>query len=519
MSKSTMKNIIDSRVVSIIFLILFILTPLLSAILFCAIDGRTIGDIYIPLGGWSDEITYYKQIEGMLSHGVPRGYFGFNQSKAIYGSFAYWGFLPLIPYVIWGYFLGWTYTSPVYANIFFCILAFAFIYFFLRPCKKWCISFSLFWILFQFLNRHVLSGVVEASVIQQLVFVVVIGECLLSEKKRMMIGMTRNKENILIILCTIIIFFMTVVRPYYAVYYLIPFWAVVRDKKRIGMIAVPVTAFLSIVCFVLYKKYTCAAYFDDVILMDDMLSAGIAGGFSHIINDVLELMRYIWYALRYQDVVGWYYLFFFVELAIMLFVCIYNLGKKKSLPQMYVVTLVGNGLILFSIILLYNLVVGGRHILPLIVVNSILLLTETHIGIGGFLSGLAILCTVLSGNNEPLPYAEEKYVEWMKSLEKVFAEHIEVTDIMSYDNVVGMPVSDKDKEDASKEVVTYYGLLYAMPAGMGVSLDFESFYDNPQNIKAKYVLAHPDGMIRQKLEDAGMNCIIEMEELVVYERQ
>lgn len=93
-----------NRYLNSIFILVFIMTPLLSAALFCLKDGRMIWDIYIPLGGWSDEITYYKQIEGILSYGLPRGYFGYNQSRALYGSLAVWGLIPLIPYVVWGFF-------------------------------------------------------------------------------------------------------------------------------------------------------------------------------------------------------------------------------------------------------------------------------------------------------------------------------------------------------------------------------------------------------------------------------
>lgn len=511
MSQAITNKITIGKIVSFAAGVLFILTPLLSGILQCALDGKTLADIYIPLGGWSDEITYYKQIESMVSHGIPRGYFGFNQSKAIWGPFAYWGVLPLIPYVIWGVVFGWTYTSPIYANIFFCILAFAFIYFMLHPDKKWCFSFSLFWLFFQYLNRHILSGVVEASVIQQLVFIVVIGECLLSDKVREKVEITSRKEKILLITCIVFIFFMTVVRPYYAVLYLIPFWAVVRDKNKVGMITVPAVALLSIIVFVIYKKYTCAAYFNDVILVDEMFAEGIKGIGTQIWGDIVELGKYIWYALRYHDAVGWYYIFLFVELFIMLLVVVYGLFKKRAIPRMYVVTLIGNGLILLSIMLLYSLVVGGRHILALIVVNAILLLTETHISIGGGLAVLGILCSLLAGQKEPIPYANKEYVAWLENLKAVFAEHMEVTDQLSYDNVVGMPVSG--------DAVTYYGYLFAVPAGMGVSIDFWEMYEEQGNIKAKYIIAHPNAGVRDRLEAVGMECVVEMDELVLYVRE
>ena len=100
-----MNKIFSKKVWKILIIIIFVLTPLISAVLFCLKDGRRIDEVYIPLGGWSDEITYYKQIEGILSHGMPRGYFGYNQSKALYGTLGVWGLVPLIPYVIWGGYL------------------------------------------------------------------------------------------------------------------------------------------------------------------------------------------------------------------------------------------------------------------------------------------------------------------------------------------------------------------------------------------------------------------------------
>lgn len=498
---------------------LFVCTPLLSGILLCAADGKTLADIYIPLGGWSDEITYYKQIEGMLSHGIPKGYFGYNQSQAMYGPFGYWGFLPLIPYVIWGRFFGWTYTSPIYANIAFCILAFIFIYVLLKPDKKWCVGFSFFWIFFQFFNRHVLSGAIEASLTLQLVVVIVLGERLLSDRVRNRIASTPCEENWFVAISTAMVFFLTVLRPYYAVFYLIPFWAVIRKKQLKGIIAVPATALLSLVCFVLYKQYTCAAYYEDVIHMDDMLAGGVAGIFTKLATDSAQIAKYIWYGIRYEDVTGWYYLFLLVELGIMLFVCIRRWLKKESAPRLYVATLIGNVLILISISLLFTLVVGGRHILPLIIVNAVLLLTETHVSAGWILGCIGILCTLLAGNNEPLPYANKEYVQWMENLEKTFAEHMEVTDILSYDNVVGSLVSGSSKEDPNKEAVPYYGYLYAVPAGMGVSIDFWEMYEEPENIKAKYIIAHPEAKVRDRLEEAGMKCVLEMDELVLYARE
>jgi len=107
----------------------------------------------------------------------------------------------------------------------------------------------------------------------------------------------------------------------------------------------------------------------------------------------------------------------------------------------------------------------------------------------------------------------------MENLEDTFAEYMEVTDTLSYDNVVGSLVSGCSKEDESREAVPYYGYLYAVPAGMGVSIDFWEMYEEPENIKAKYIIAHPDAKVRDRLEEAGLKCVLEMEELVLYIRE
>lgn len=55
-----------------------------------------------------------------------------------------------------------------------------------------------------------------------------------------------------------------------------------------------------------------------------------------------------------------------------------------------------------------------------------------------------------------------------------------------------------------------------MPSGVGISLDFQDYYENPQNIKAGYILVHPDGEIRKVLEAADMECVFENDEMALY---
>lgn len=504
-----------------IVVIFFVLTPILSAILFCMKDGRRISDIYIPLGGWSDEITYYKQIEGILSYGMPRGYFGYNQSRALHGSLGVWGLTPLIPYVIWGYFFGWNYCSPIFANIFFCVIALIAICIFLRPEKRWMVTFAVFWVTNQFLNRYVLSGVVEASVMTQLMLVITGGEYLLSDRIREQKErvFSAQKDTAVLLFVTLLICILTVARPYFAVLFLIPFWKAIIDRRKGWVAGLPFVTVMTIAAFFLNNYYFCSTYFRNMLSFEEVRSGGIVGFWERLSASLIEIVKLIWYAVRYKGSgVGWYYLLLLIELSAMFCVCIYRICRHRKAPRMFIAALIGESLILLSIIELYDLGVGARHILALITVNMVLLMLEVHFTWGIVLAAVCVVSIFQTQGADVLPYGNEEYMEYMETLEQEFNRIVQVTGEISYDNVVAMPTADRNAHEPERGVCTYYGLLFAMPAGVGISLDYEDFYDNPENIKAKYIMVHPEGKIKDMLENMGMHCAFENEELMLYVR-
>ncbi|MCM1186178.1 MAG: hypothetical protein NC251_13775 [Lachnoclostridium sp.] len=501
---------------------LFVCIPLISAVLFCAADGRRISDIYIPLGGWSDEIGYYKQVEGILSHGLPRGYFGYNQSRALYGSLGSWGIVLLIPYVLWGFFFGWNYCSPIYANIFFCMAALAIGYFLLRPRPKQMGIFALFWIANPFLNRYVLSGVVEAAVIMELMIVIICGEALLSETTGLnKAPQSTGKHAPAMVCCTALTILLTLARPYFAVFFLIPLWKAIKKRQKAWVIGLPFLAVGAEVLFFLNSHYFCAPYFSDILPFDELFSAGAGGFIVRFFHGFVEIAKLIWYALRYPGIgVGWYYLLLAVELGIMAFWCVRRKCCGKVAPPMFFIAMAGELLVLFSIIQLYDLGEGARHILSLIVVNAVLLVAEIPSVLpGGALAVICILSLFRIHGADGLPYKDSAYSAYMEILKQQLSEAVTVTNEISYDNVVAMPTADRDSKEPDTYVSTYYGLMYAMPAGVGISLDFQDYYDNPANIKAGYILVHPNGEIRMKLEEIGMICVFQNEEMMVYSRR
>ena len=106
-------------------------------------------DISIITSGWNDETTYYKQIEAMITYGNPQGYFGFNESHSIYGNFAAWSPVLLMPYVIIGKLFTWNYYTSIIFHLFIWISAFLLLTISLRPDYKQLLSVAAVWLSFE----------------------------------------------------------------------------------------------------------------------------------------------------------------------------------------------------------------------------------------------------------------------------------------------------------------------------------------------------------------------------------
>ena len=84
-----------------------------------AVYGVSLGKIYLPASAWSDEVYYAKQLSAVVTHGVPQGYFGFNESHAEIGRFAAWGPAAFYLYAIPGLIFRGQ-NAFLYCNLFGC---------------------------------------------------------------------------------------------------------------------------------------------------------------------------------------------------------------------------------------------------------------------------------------------------------------------------------------------------------------------------------------------------------------
>lgn len=64
---------------------LMALLPVVCCLVRTAAEGRSIGQVYLPASEWNDELFYFKQVEGIVNYGFPRGFS--DSMKAMHCSF------------------------------------------------------------------------------------------------------------------------------------------------------------------------------------------------------------------------------------------------------------------------------------------------------------------------------------------------------------------------------------------------------------------------------------------------
>ena len=50
----------DKRYLTMTKAVLFALLPLVCCLVYCAVQGKSIGEVYLPGSEWNDELFYYK---------------------------------------------------------------------------------------------------------------------------------------------------------------------------------------------------------------------------------------------------------------------------------------------------------------------------------------------------------------------------------------------------------------------------------------------------------------------------
>lgn len=504
------------------------LIPIVCCILYCAFQGQTLRRIYLPNTVCSDDIYYYKMVEGMVEYGYPLGYFGYNESHAMVSSFGVWSPVLLLPWTLWGKVFGWGYFSPILCNI--CILSISFIIFavFAKPTWKQIISIAFLFLLVTPFTRYVLSGMPET-----------IGYALIIIMFGVVYSYFRHESASKLIWIFLLISILSLMRPYFMVFLLLPGILWMRRSRLGGILGTALMVFLNLLGYGLITHFFAAPYFYSsmaIDFIDSVKNGGFTAGCLFLLHKIYDK----WIIIRWNMALGVRQGFtdgqiYFACCIAMLLLFVWLLSdliKAKRQDGIQDKNLVRNivlessllfcfVIMLFAIIVLYQIPEGSRHILVFLIGfiiggamrddNS---LKKTLLVMAAFVYLFVIKHDDASGYR--VPYSEGSVIWEVENLSDIFHSCISLnySNVPNYDNVVDWVMGDiVDGEE--KEIP--WRVLFALPEGIGISCCLPQYMKgNIDELNSRYIITVSNGQIDLLCQEKEMDVLLRNECFVLY---
>ncbi len=529
----------DKRYVTLVKSVLLAALPVVCCLVYCAAQGKTVGQVYLPASEWNDELFYYKQVEGIIHYGYPQGYFGFNESHALKLSFAAWSPVLVFPWVIWGLVFGWNLLSPVLCNIFLMALCcFLFVWLVKPDWKQMGILVFLFCLYYPFV-RYMLSGMPE--VICFTMVILFYGLAINYQK-----GEKAYKLALLFIMAGI----MALMRPYLILFMLLPMYFWVKRSGARGLAGSVAVLGATGGLYAAIKHYLGAEYFTPLFFTDwitAFFERGILGGLRFTLgklrNTGVLFLRYGLEGFRSGMAAGAFFDGYLALLAVLAVQSILDYRKIRPLTRL---GRAGKGkaaaaapedkaepemtqdeqkkirdrliveahlalcyvAMVTAVLLMYKLTEGSKHLLTFMAAGIfIVALMETRFYKKAVFLGAVFVFfysyKAVSAYDYQVPFATEplrqQVEEWTGSLEGSMELCRE--NAPGFENVVIWVTYDNTPDGAA---ATAWQLLYGLPEGYGISCcEPEFVLQNFDSLKSRYLFCPSGGQIDVRCREAG----------------
>lgn len=552
----------EDRRATLLKALLLALVPLLCCVAYCAAQGRWIWEVYLPSSQWNDELFYYKQVEGILSHGYPQGYFGFNESHALKLSFAAWSPVLVFPWVIWGLLFGWNLASPVLCNIFLLSLA-CFLYVWLvRPSWRQLGMVALLFGLYNNFARYMLSGMPEAICFAMVILFY--GAA---------VNYLRRRKNYKLVVLFAMSCTMTLMRPYLILFLLLPCWLWILGSRRgrwlrgLGSAAIlgATLGLYGAINHYLGAEYITPLFYTDWI--QAFFRQGVLGGlrftFEKLLTKGSEYMDYAKQGLRTVNTTGAVYAGYLLCLFALAVQCAGDWaayrrssgGLDRSSGEDFDRSSGGRldrhpGVgdspqgaaagwavarahlafcfltMLPALLLMYKTIEGSRHLLTFMAALIFLIpLAEKgawrRTACVAACLGAAFAYLYIYRAADPydyqVAYMQEERRASLEEWERVFDESLALDreDVPNYGNVV-IWVQNDVIEDVP--VYTAWQLLYMLPEGFGINCCTREYVlEHVGSLRSRYLCGPVGGEIERLCEENGYRQLYTDGEMALYE--
>ena len=319
------KNI---KISGIICIIILGLLPVLSVLIRNIVSPAPVS---LLTSQWNDELFYFKQVESIIDYGYPRGYYGFNESKALSLSFAAWSPVLVWPWVIFGFLFGWTQNLVFVYNLIIYVIAMLAFGALVKPNVKQTAVISV-WFLSFFLNaRYIYSSMPEVICFSHLIIY-----------WALMISYLRGGKKSELGGAIVLAILMTFMRPYLILFLAFSLVVMIVTAKRGRKIIDTILAIATfgVTAFVYYllnhflsAEYLLPFFYTDFITT--FFTEGIGAGIHHLFGTLYykgrDFLGFMKGAFTADSAPG---IFFWIFTIMMLLQFIMSVGDiRKMLPK------------------------------------------------------------------------------------------------------------------------------------------------------------------------------------------
>ncbi len=527
----------DKRYLTLLKAVLMALLPVVCCLVRTAAEGRSIGQVYLPASEWNDELFYFKQVEGIVNYGFPRGFFGFNESHALQLSFAAWSPVLVFPWILWGLLFGWNLMAPVICNIvLLTITMFVFVWL-VKPTWKQMGILTILFSLYTLFTRYMLSGMPEVSCFCMLILFYGLAMSYLKRE-------TKGK----LISMFVVSVLLTLMRPYMLLFLMLACFFWIRKNKCIGWVGSFVVVAVTGITYVLIKHYLGAEYFTPLFYTDwitTFFTEGIGAGFKNFFGTLhwkgLEFYRHCIAGVKTGLASGAFFDGYLLLLAILLVQSILDIrtlrrtqwaergvmepaDEKKALKNQVIIEVhfaISLIAMLFAHLLMYKMVEGSKHFLTFIAAGIFIVsMLQTRYYKKAVLLGAAFLYLYSYKAVEPydyqVPYVTQDRQEQVDYWHQIFTQNLtlKTENVPNYDNVIIWTFGDETPEGNQN---LKWQLLYSAPKGFGISCcEREYILEHLTELKSKYIATVSGGEIDELCSAKGYEEIGRDADMVLY---
>lgn len=500
---------------------LLALTPVISALILCALNGVAPHNIFSPASQWNDELLYYKIVGGTAKYGAPLGWFGYNDSHGALAPFGPWSPLTVAHYVVYAALFGWGYSSPFICNTLLCCAALAAFALLARLTLSQSALAAAFYCCMLPFARYQLSIMSECfffagcAMFAGLVFYVINAEK----------GKGRAAASAAMLASAAL---LTASRPNYAVLFAVAGYALYKNNKKAALIAVPLTAAGSLAAYFWTAKNLCASY------LQPMLRTEVFGGFAegvwsgtgrlicNVWDDIKDCLLLAGDSVVNPSSENGGTAVFITLCAVVFALWVYAAVKKRDGRALLFVWLFALAAELLAVIVFSWPYVAARHLLPLTLAGAFVVIKcaepRALKGAGiALVSCVSVIASVgmLKDPYYALPEKNETRARRISSAESALAEAVELDEGgVSWENTVIWAFDDGDGD--SKRYADW-GYLMAAPDGVGIDLVFYYYADAEfDTLQAKYLFTCKDSLVGDKCLEKGGRLLADADEYELY---